>query len=292
MEDRDPTLADAVEELAETLERLREELREGEPRPQRGPFGVPRPPTPREVLRLTEGYAIPTLVAVLETSVRVLELLGAAIRIADGRPLDDAGAATYGTGSVPAAGVTSASRRTLERLDDALADLQQAAAGGNPSNPELRDLLEQARNLRAEVDRRLTEATSRADQSTELPSEAMSEASPDGDEGAGVAAGSDREDRPERSDSVPVDVESELESIKREVGAHEGDATGDDGAEAPDDGTDADGEDDAAGGSGEGDCSEGADSSEGVDGSDDAAGNEGVDGGDDGGRGADGSPGP
>jgi hypothetical protein len=209
MDDRERDLAEATEELSETLEALREELRE----PPRGPLGLPRPPRPAELLRFTERYAIPTVVAVLEASIRTLELLSAALRVADGRPLDAATgrserrAGQEVLGSIEQAGrdrIAASSRETLRRLDDALAELQSAAAG-DPSNPELRRLLEDARELRSEVDERLSEARIDAE----------------GDRGS-PETGTD-------TGGIDVDVDAELASIKEDVDAGGDESAGGDG---------------------------------------------------------------
>lgn len=155
---RDP---DAVaDELAVTLRELRTELRD-----QRRPF---RPPTPRELLRFTDEYTIPALIASLETTIRTLELLRGAIRLVEGRPV------------VPGRDrpdLAAAGRATLDRLDALLEDLQDAFEG-EPTDPEARRLLADARQLRDELDGQL---------------------------GA---------ERTTRGREVPVDVESELQSIK------------------------------------------------------------------------------
>ena len=200
MNERDRELSTAVEDLAETLKRLREEIDE----PPRGPLGVPRPPTPGELLRFTEQYTIPTLIALLESAIRTLELLGAAIRLADGRQLGEAKSGRLAAGS----------RATLSALDDALAEIQATVEGGEPSNPELRRMLEQARELRAEVDERLAAAGADADAETGQRFD---------------AAGEESEHRPKRTtigvtdaerstpEDTGVDVDAELASIKREV---------------------------------------------------------------------------
>lgn len=169
-----PDLADLSEELSVTLRDLRDELRA-----PRGPFGLPRPPTPREVLRFTESYAIPTAVAVLEANIRALELLAAAIRAVEGGASDADRARSR---------AESVSRATLERLDDALASLQDALEG-RPENAEARRLLDEARELRAEID--------------------------------------DHDGTTRDVHEVPVDVESELDSIKRDLGESDGGSEGD-----------------------------------------------------------------
>lgn len=203
--DETEDLEASVRELSATLEELRSELRE----PPTGPLGLPRPPTPAELLRLTEQYTIPAVISVLETNIRLLELLAAALRVADGRPLDGAGSdalADAGRRSLSYVeegreGLAAASRATLERLDDALADLQAAAEGGEPDDPEIQRLLARARDLRSEIDERLAAAES------------------------GAAAELDGEDEPTSTGEVGIDVDEELETLRRQ-------------AEGPDDGPD------------------------------------------------------
>lgn len=190
-----PDLEDLSEELSVTLRDLRDELRT-----PRGPFGLPRPPTPREVLRFTESYAIPTAVAVLEANIRALELLAAAIRAVEGGASDAKRAR---------ARAESVSRATLDRLDDALVDLQNALEG-RPENADARRLLDEARELRAEIDDRLRETPRGADRS---------------ETGDSDPGGTTRDVH-----EVPVDVESELDSIKRDLGESDG-GSEDDGTE-------------------------------------------------------------
>jgi hypothetical protein len=202
--DDERELAEATAELAETLEELRTEL-EG---PPRGPLGLPRPPKPAELLRLTEQYTIPTVIALLEASIRSLELLGAALRVADGRPIDAA------TGRSDLGGrrrLAAASRETLQRLDDALAELQSAARG-EPSNPELQRLLDEARDLRAEVDDRLADAVDDSDR-------------PSGDAGSSDSEAGDSAP----DEAIGIDVDEELASIKRDVEDRPGDDDPSDG---------------------------------------------------------------
>ncbi|QLD84355.1 hypothetical protein HWV23_01070 [Natronomonas halophila] len=201
MDDTEPDLADAADDLAETLEALREELRT----PPRGPLGLPRPPRPGELLSLTERYTIPALIALLETNVRLLELLAAAIRLAQGRPIDaetktrlKASEFAVASGREGVDRLTAASRTTLEKLDDALADLQEAAAEGTPENPEAERLLKQARELRAEIDDRLAEVDERERTDIDVRSE-------DADESAS------------ESSSESVDVDAELASLKEDM---------------------------------------------------------------------------
>lgn len=228
MDDRDRDLADAVDELAETLEALRAELRE----PPRGPLGLPRPPSPGEFLRITEQYTIPALVSLLEASVRVLELLAAAIRIADGRPLEGRTDSRPGIGGDATGSIAAVSRETLERLDDALAELQSAASDGESSNPEVRRLLSDARTLREEVDERLADATASdaggGPETEPTHIEVRSgetNAETDHEESGGPG---DTTTDDEDGGDVGVDVDRELESIKRELDDGSADESGSD----------------------------------------------------------------
>lgn len=214
MDDRERDLPDAATELSETLEALRAELRE----PARGPLGLPRPPSPSELLQFTEQYTIPTVIALLETSIRALELLAAALRVADGRPLDavterpDRRSSADSLDAVGRAGhdrLARTSRETLRRLDDALADLQSAAAGEQPSNPETRRLLEEARELRAEVDERLTAAVSESNSEMAVDTGGRSEPVE-----IGIRAADD-----DGEEDIGIDVDEELASIKDDIDA-------------------------------------------------------------------------
>lgn len=209
--ERERELADAATELSEILEALRTELRD----PARGPLGLPRPPRPSTLVRFTEQYTIPTVIALLETSIRALELLAAALRVADGRPLDaapersDRASGTAPFDAVSRAGrdrLARTSRETLRRLDDVLADLQEAAAG-EPSNPEVQRLLEEARELRAEVDERLEAAASESAPGSEGGTD---------DSGEPIEIGVSAVDEDVDSD-VGIDVDEELASIKDDL---------------------------------------------------------------------------
>lgn len=181
------------EELSTTLQELRSEVRDS-----RGPFGLPRPPTPREILRFSESYAIPTAIAILEANIRALELLAATIRAIEG----SASGAERGRERAESVG-----RATLERLEDVLADLQDAFEGRPPSD-EARKLLDEARGLRDEIDERL--------------------GAPGVEKSRGVTGGADDTTTdPRRSGrEVPVDVEGELESIKRNLEEENDDGRG------------------------------------------------------------------
>lgn len=165
----DDDLEARVSELEAALRDLRSEL-ERPPRPPRGSFGLPRPPTARELNEFTRDAVIPAAIAVLEAQVRALEAARAALRLTTPPEVsvdsDDAAARDESLG-----------RGALDRIDRALADLDaELDAGRLPRNREARDLLEDARTLtdelRAEVagaeeSRRRIEVTGETDESGE-----------------------------------------------------------------------------------------------------------------------------
>jgi hypothetical protein len=223
----DADLAELVVELRETLDELQ------------GTVGAdrPGPPSGRDLVRFTESYTIPTLVAILEASIQALELLQATLRLVDGRPLDPD---RRRGSSEAAARVGSVGRATVDRVDAALSELT-AALEGEPPEGEARDLLEEAQALRAEVDERLRTADaarrderrerlgrprseprtdrasagrSSADASHDIPvsSEGESPRAPEADT-TGTTDTTDTQD----DDPVTIDVDAELESIREEV---------------------------------------------------------------------------
>ncbi len=163
-------VASEVAELASALRELQAEL---EPRDEDGRL---RPPTVRELVRLTSEVTIPGIVLLLRTNIEALKLLQRALRIAEGRDPTGGGGGEVSDLRERAEGVT---RATLSRLDDALADVQSALED-RPPEDDARRLLAEARELREAVEAELDEPA---------------------DEG----------------ESVPVDVDAELRSIKDEI---------------------------------------------------------------------------
>lgn len=207
----DEDLTRLVADLVAALRELESELERPEPgRP-------PRLPTPREMRRFASDVAIPGLILVLETNVRALRLLQRSLRLAD-----EAERAGESASEIRARAET-ASATTLERLDGALAELQSAIEG-RPDNDEAAALLAEARELRAEVERRLEE---RAREN------GAGAGSPEDDTSTDEAE--DREDE----GAVQVDVDAELESIKAELDdvrdePEDSDEDGPDGDDDPD----------------------------------------------------------
>jgi hypothetical protein len=176
--DRD--LQTEIDELTATVERLQSELQRS--RKRRRPL-LPPPPSATELRRFTSEVAIPGLILLLETNVRALKLLRRTLRLADDGEQ---------TGSHDVQGrAADLGTEALARLEDALAQAQDALEGQAPDG-EARELLAEARDLRADIESQLQE---RAEQS----------ADPDSD---------DRTTAP----GPEVDVEAELRSIKDQVG--------------------------------------------------------------------------
>jgi hypothetical protein len=264
---RDEDLADLLDDLAATLSDLRRELDAREEAERRGPtarererYGyrpppadrgrdperdrrgdpsAPRPPSVGELLRFTDEYTIPTVIALLETTIRSLELLRGVIRLADpGRSAFDDG--RDGRTAAERIGASRLGRDALSTLDSALSDLGGTLTDADlPEDETSRSILEDARGLIAEIEARVDESE-RARRRTDGVSRPgrggpSGRSSVDGGsdpvridvtdaeaEGDGDATGDDR---------PRVDVEAELESIRREVRG-ESDAT--DSADAAD----------------------------------------------------------
>lgn len=193
---RDDDLEERVDELQRSLEDLKREIR---PQPPRGPGGLPRPPTPGELVRFADRQAIPTAIAVLEANVRALELLQAALR------LTDTGASAGREADRRRERAADISGRSLDRLDAVLDDLQEATRGDTlPPEGDARDILEEARRLREDIAARIGETEHDRGRTDERTHEI--------------------ETPRETSESVTIDVEDELDSIRAELeGGENGD---------------------------------------------------------------------
>ncbi|WP_418279863.1 DUF7547 family protein [Halorubrum sp. DTA98] len=239
---RDDDLEERLDELEDVLSELRRDLKREE-RARRGP---PRPPRLSELLRFTEQYTIPTLIAVLETTIKSLELLRGTLRLAEpGRGLDvDADATADRLGSVrdeASAGLA----RSLSELRTALseADLPEDAAS--------RSIVQDARDLTAEIEARIDESRRDVDSLDRSRRSRDGEPAkrPARDDGAisidvtDLASDDSTSDDPASDDQTDdsttadaanddpapeVDVDSELESIKRQLDAVDEDALSDD----------------------------------------------------------------
>jgi hypothetical protein len=203
-----------VAELEERIEELSEELRS----PPEGPFGLPRPPTPGEVLGFVDDHAIPATIAILEANVRALKALRGAISLLRRREERDPETGTLRDRT------DSVAREAVTELDRAVSDLGDAIEGnGLPDDGEARSVLEEIRAVRDEVADALD------------PPEGNDAT---GDDGSG-RSDTEGEGRKGTGDGVEIDVESELESIKDEMQGDgpdppdEGDGSSEDGDGSP-----------------------------------------------------------
>ncbi|MFC7325243.1 hypothetical protein ACFQMF_11705 [Halorubrum rutilum] len=257
---REDELEERLDELEDVLGELRRDLEETD-RDRRGP---PRPPSLSDLVRFTEQYTIPTVIALLETTIKSLELLRGTLRLADpGRSVAGDADGTADRLADVRDGASAGLARSLSELRTALseADLPEEAAS--------RSIIADARDLTAEIESRIEEGRREADAARreDRRDDRRSGRDDDGERETGGRETADRDERggrddpsaggrgiridvtdpdadsgeaaddePEDDPAPEVDVESELESIKRQI---DGDAA--DGEPDPD-GDGADGE--------------------------------------------------
>jgi hypothetical protein len=210
MSDRrdDEALEARLSELEETLTALRGELADEGGR-TRGPTPALRPPSLREVMRFTERQTIPTLIAILEANVRLLRLAGGALRA-----LDPERSVSEGDGALDSA-VAAGGEFSTEQLSSGLADLRDALAGTEATNPEARRLLSEADRLSAEVRERLRAAETDSGPATGERAAGASDESLD--RGVSIDVADATEDTEDAADAPEPDVNAELDSIRDEI---------------------------------------------------------------------------
>lgn len=201
----DDELADDAAELAVALRQLRDELERQRTRRRRKLLGmgaIPKPPSVRDVLRFADEFAIPTVIAVLEANIKILESLQGAIRMAETG--HRAGERSREVGETAAGRAGDVSKAALARLEDGLEDLRTALEGGAvPEDAASNELLAEIRELQADVEERI-EASREERERVER-----------GERGGSIGE-TDRtaDDESENEDEVPVDVDAELESLR------------------------------------------------------------------------------
>lgn len=304
---RDDDLEERLDELEDVLSELRADLRaserdrwlpgSSEPRRRADPdrergsrretdrrrdrsSDLPRPPRLSELVRFTEQYTIPTVIALLETTIKSLKLVQGTLRLLDpeGTVRSDT-EATAGRLADVRDGATDGLARSLSELRTALAEADL------PEETASRSIIEDARELTADIESRIEESRRRADDArrpdrrgrdergrdergrdgtrgdgSRRDEGGRSESSRDragrdrGHDGAvhidvtdpderheggsgGRASGEEDEEPADPADDRPeVDVESELDSIKRQLDAVEsGDTAAEDAADGSND---------------------------------------------------------
>ncbi|UPM42760.1 DUF7547 family protein [Halocatena salina] len=206
MDRQDEDLEELLVELSTTLSELQDTLAD-EHQPQSR-----RLPSPGRFLRFTEEHTIPTLISLLETHIRALELLQGLLGLVNGREQREA-SQQRGDRRVQETG-----RRTLDALDGALSDLQ-GALHGEPSNEDARALLNDARTLSEEIDERLTNPTETTEKNgTEKTTDDSASA-----DGAIRIDVNEPDTDPDSEEEISVD--EELDTIKRELDDDEDDDT-------------------------------------------------------------------
>ncbi len=147
----DDELDERLDELEDKLGRLRDELGADS-------RSSSRLPSPSEFIRFTEQYTIPTVIALLETAIRSLELLRGLLRLADPnrRVAEDLGDQLTGRTDGRLAQARSEASRGLAR---SLSELRTALSEADlPQDEPSKSIIEEARELSAEIERRVEQA--------------------------------------------------------------------------------------------------------------------------------------
>ncbi|MFT4947322.1 MAG: hypothetical protein ACI8TL_001564 [Natronomonas sp.] len=149
--------------------------------------------TRRQLSQFTSEVAIPGVILLLETNIRALKLLRRTIRLAEGRDSRSQ--------SNPAADEVSnrteeLGQRALSRLDETLETVQSSLEQG--ADEDVRRLLAEARTLQDRISQQLA-AEGRIEE-------------------GGADDGSTLGVEPEEGDAVRIDVETELQTLKDNLG--------------------------------------------------------------------------
>lgn len=148
---RDDDLEARVAALETAIEDLRDDLLE-ENTMSRELFS---PPSLRDILRFTDQIAIPGIILILETNIRLLKLLQRTIR------LSDTSATSDGSSEIQTELATYTSK-TLRELETAISKLQSLDIAGGPADETAQSLLTDIRELRTDITNELNEASTNA----------------------------------------------------------------------------------------------------------------------------------
>ncbi|UIO98616.1 hypothetical protein Hbl1158_08605 [Halobaculum sp. CBA1158] len=196
----------------------------------------PRPPAVGDLARFTSDYTIPTVVAVLEATIEALELLQGVIdltapgRSPDRRARRDRSGFGGRSGSILsdalADGVSSATDRATTDAADALGRLRETLSEADlPEDEASRDLVADARELSAELERRVRE--SRETVARERDRERRADADRVGDAATGATADAGATTDTDAGGPVTIAVDDPGESSSAGDAENTEDAAGD-----------------------------------------------------------------
>ena len=186
----DDDLESRVDDLERDIEALTDTIARRSPR---GPFGLPRPPTPGELLRYADEAAIPAGIAILQANIRLLEALRQAIRLLE------SGEQARRRGNEISTEAATMRTQVLDQFDAAISELEQAIQG-TPRDVPGHDIIADARTLRDDLESRIAET-----------------------EQGSIDATVEQKEESESivSEGTTIDIEAELESIKEEQSSDE-----------------------------------------------------------------------
>ena len=136
---RDDELANRVAALESQIEELRTELTDST-----SSFPFPPPPSLEGILRFTDEIAIPGVILILETNIRMLKLLRRAIRLTDNESKTESATALSNDLSVYMT-------RTLGELENAITKLQSLETTRGPADETAQSILQEIRSLKTEL---------------------------------------------------------------------------------------------------------------------------------------------
>jgi hypothetical protein len=206
-----------IAELEARIEDLSKELRA----PPEGPFGLPRPRRPGEVLAFVDDHAIPTTIAILEANVRALRALRGAIGLLRRTEERTPGGRTA-TGSDQTGGLRartdSVAREAVGELDRAVSNLSNAIEGETlPDNDEAESVLQEIRAVRDDVADALASDGPTGGTARDPEPSNDDDTGDDGAEDDGAENDGATDDDDAGGGGVEIDVENELQSIKDEM---------------------------------------------------------------------------
>ena len=188
------------------------------------------PPERPDLLAMADEIVIPTLIASLETQIRVLKGIQRGARIARSVETEDRSSRRRGPLREP---IESGTSRTVDGIGDALETLADRL--GSPENGEVDEILSRTQSLYEDLERRLTDDRIDVDRDrrgTEIQITDDSDPDHDGDPVA------DKDERVD--DRTTIDVEAELETLRDQYGTDRSGPDADEAASGEDGSDDSD----------------------------------------------------